>query len=129
MKQVINLILLLSLSISLGNAQTTNEKKSPVGQWNFVSAEAPEEYSSGTITIGFSENTYSAVFQFRGIDYKFIGENVKFRNDSISFSMAIEDEYVSVILKLESNSKMSGKGTYSEGSVPIVLTKSEPGSK
>jgi len=129
MKKVISFILLIFMSISVISAQISKEKKDPVGQWKFEAPGAPEEYTSGTINIGFAEQKYTATMEFTGIEYIFSGENVKFKNDSLTFSFPLEDDYVSIRLKLEDKSKMSGKGSYSEGVVPLILTKSEAGTK
>jgi hypothetical protein len=125
MKKVIPLILLFFISISISIAQTAKEKNNPVGQWKFEAPYAPEGYTSGVINVGYAERKYSATMEFAGIDYKFVGANVKFTNDSLFFAINVEDEYVSVSLKMESASKMSGKGVYSEGEVLLMLTKSE----
>jgi hypothetical protein len=129
MKKVISFFLFVFMSISIISAQTVKEKKDPVGQWKFEAPAAPEGYTSGTINIGFAERKYSTTMEFAGIEYKFIGENVKFKNDSLFFSFPLEDDYVSISLKLEDKSKMSGKGIYSEGVVLLILTRSEAGTK
>jgi len=113
------------ISISFSSAQTVGGKKDPVGKWKFEAPYAPEGYTSGSISIGFSENKYSAIMELAGAGIKFAGENVKIKNDSISFFLNIEDESVLINLKLESSTKMTGRGVYSEGVIPITLTRSE----
>jgi hypothetical protein len=60
---------------------------------------------------------------FSGSEYKLNGEKVKIENDTISFSVFIEDQDVAVKLKMENSSKMSGKAVYTEGEVPLALTR------
>ena len=60
---------------------------------------------------------------FTGSEYKLPGENVKTVNDSVLFNIYLEGQDIKVMLKLESESKMTGKAVYSEGEVPLTLTK------
>jgi hypothetical protein len=60
---------------------------------------------------------------FTGSDYKLPGEQVKAANDSVFFNIYLEGQDIKVMLKLESESKMTGKAVYSEGEVPLTLTK------
>jgi len=60
---------------------------------------------------------------FAGSEYKLPGENVKAVNDSILFSIYMEGQDIKVMLKIENETKMSGKAVYSEGEVPLTLTK------
>ncbi|MCJ7448866.1 MAG: hypothetical protein MUO72_14360 [Bacteroidales bacterium] len=123
MKKVFTVFLLIFMSISIISAQTVKEKKDPVGKWKFEAPVAPEGYTSGTMEIGFAEEKYSVTMTLPGIDYKFPGEKVKFENDSLLFSLSLEDEYVSINLKMEDTAKMSGKAFYSEGEIPLTLTR------
>jgi len=123
MKKVISFILIVFTGISVISAQSVKEKKDPVGQWKFEAPYAPEGYTSGIIEVGFAEEKYSASIMLPGIEYKFPGEEVKFSNDSLLFIINLEGEYVSLKLKLEDNTKMSGRAYYSEGEIPVTLTK------
>ena len=60
---------------------------------------------------------------FTGSEYKFPGENVKVVNDSIQFSIYLEGQDVKVMLKVESDTNLTGKAVYSEGEVPLALSK------
>jgi hypothetical protein len=108
--------------------QTPAEKKNPVGLWKFEAPYAPQEYTSGTVTIGLTDRNYTAELSFTGIEFKFTGEKVKFVNDSLFFSIFIEGEVVQLSLKLDDASKMTGKGVYSDGVVPLTAIK-EPEKK
>ena len=122
-KTIINILILFLINFAAYGQTEGNKKKDPAGSWKFESANAPEEYSSGTIIISFSEDKYSTTMSFTGMEYKFIGENVRVVQDSIFFSVYIEDEDVKVSLKQEKASKMAGKAVYSDGVVFLNLTK------
>ena len=123
MKNIIPLVLLIIFSISTSSAQGVKGKKDPVGNWKFETTYSPEGYTSGTFTVGYTENKYSAIMVVTGSDYQYPGENVSFQNDSLIFSLYVEGEIVKVSMKLESNEKMSGKAVYSGGEIPITLAR------
>ena len=60
---------------------------------------------------------------FTGSEDKLAGENVKAVNDSVLFSIYLEGQDIKVMLKIESDTNMSGKAVYSEGEVPLALTR------
>lgn len=123
MKKVILFVLFIVFSLPVVTAQNNQKKKDPVGKWKFEAPYAPEGYTSGIIEVGFAEKKYSASMMFSGGEYKLTGEKVKIENDTISFSVFIEGQGVAVKLKMEDSSKMLGKAVYSEGEVPLTLTK------
>jgi len=123
MKKIIPHVLMIILSINITAAQTSKAKKDPVGDWKFEAPYAPESYTSGIITFSFAEKKYSAYMKFTGSDYKYPGANVKFERDSVFLSLYVESEYIAIRMKLEDNSKMSGKAVYSEGEIPLTLTR------
>jgi hypothetical protein len=106
------------------SGQTNARKANPVGSWKFEAPYAPEGYTSGTIEVGFTDNKYSASVSFTGSDYKASGYKVSYVNDSLFFLVNIEDQSVSVYLKMTSDTKMTGKSVYTEGEIPLSLTKS-----
>jgi hypothetical protein len=118
------LAILLFMVITV-NGQNNNKKTTPVGNWKFDAPYAPEGYTSGIITVGFENQKNTTSMSFEGSDYEIPGENVKFSSDSLIFSVYIENQDVKVLLKIESEAKMSGKAIYSEGEVPLTLTKSD----
>ncbi|MDO9339072.1 MAG: hypothetical protein Q7T72_00930, partial [Bacteroidales bacterium] len=99
------------------------KKTNPVGTWKFEAPYAPEGYTSGTIAVGLEEQKYSTTMVFTGSEYKLTGEKVKVANDSVSFSIYLEGQDIKVMLKIENETKMSGKAVYTEGEVPLSLTK------
>lgn len=123
MKKAILFILLLVISMQLLTAQKNQGKRSPAGSWKFEAPSAPEGYTSGTIVVDLAEQKYSASMSFTGSDYKLVGEKVKAVNDSILFLVSLEGESIKVMLKINDASKMSGKASYSEGEVPLTLTR------
>jgi hypothetical protein len=99
------------------------QKNNSVGTWKFEAPYAPEGYTSGTIIVGNEEQKTSATMSFTGNEFKIPGENVKALNDSILFTVYIQGQDVKVMLKMDTEIKMSGKAVYSEGEVPLTLNK------
>ncbi len=127
MKKSILTLLFLCSAFVLIEAQKSSQKNDPVGQWKFEAPSAPEEYTSGNMVIDLADKKYSASMSFTGIDYKFLGENVKVVKDSIFFSIYVESENVAIRLKTEDAAKMTGTATYSGGVVPLTLLKEDKG--
>lgn len=123
MKKLFLLLAVFSLTASLSFSQNSKTVKDPAGQWTFSAPYAPEGYTSGTVTVTFAEKKYGASMAFTGLEYKFTGENVKFANDTLAFSIYIEGETINVTLKMEDALKMTGAAVYSGGSVPLTLAK------
>jgi hypothetical protein len=123
MKKLIPFAMLIIFSISVASAQTAKVKKDPVGEWKFEAPYAPEEYTSGIVSVSFAEKKYSSTMSFTGSDYKLPCENVKFENDTLSLVVYVEGENVAITLKMEDNAKMSGKAVYSGGEIPLTLAR------
>jgi hypothetical protein len=123
MKKGIILILFAVFCLQYSNAQDIKSKFNSVGSWKFDAPYAPEGYSSGTITIGSAEKKDTATMSFGTGEYKLGGENVKLVNDSVLFSIFLEGQSIKVMLKVDSDTSMSGKAIYSEGEVPLTLSK------
>jgi hypothetical protein len=121
--KIFTLLVFSFLSVIIVSGQNITKKNNPVGTWKFEAPYAPEGYTSGIIEVGFAEKKYSASMMFSGSEYKLNGEKVKIENDTISFSVFIEGQDVAVKLKMENSSKMSGKAVYTEGEVPLALTR------
>ena len=130
MKTKIFTLLLVSFFYCLTvSSQSSTPKADPLGKWIFEAPYAPEGYTKGVIEVSFAEKKYSATMNFSDLDYKVTGEKVKFKNDSLFFSLYVEGQDVTVSLKMETATKMSGKAVYYEGEVPLALVKSLPESK
>jgi hypothetical protein len=123
MKKVILLVLSLVLSLPVVTAQNNQVKKDPVGKWKFEAPYAPEGYTSGTIEVGLADKKYSVAMYFTSNETKYSGEMVRYENDTLTFNVLVEGNDVVVTLKLEDLTKMAGKAVYSEGEVPLTLTK------
>ena len=125
MKNKILAILVISIfSVITLNGQAAAPKKlNPVGQWSYAAPYAPEGYQSGTVEIGLTDGKYTASFSVTGSECKMPAEKVKFENDVVTFIVMIEANQIDITLKLESDTKMTGKAVYSEGEVPMTLTK------
>jgi hypothetical protein len=123
MKKVILIIFVFLLGLPLLTAQNNNTKKDPVGSWKFEAPYAPEGYSSGTLVVGKEAQKYTTTVSLTGNEYKLTGEKVKAVSDSLSFSIFLEGQDIRILLKVTDETKMSGKAVYSEGEIPVTLTK------
>jgi len=124
MKRVTILVLFMIIGISAISAQDTTTKINHEGTWKFEAPHAAEGYTSGTIVFAKSEQKPTATISFTGSDYKLPGANVMVENDVVTFSVSLESQDIKVSLKMENATKMTGKAVYSEGEVPLTLTKS-----
>jgi hypothetical protein len=116
------------LSVCVVSAQTDTKKNNPAGIWKFEAPSAPEGYTLGTIDIAFAEDKYSTTIAFAGSDYKIPGENTKVEKDSVAFVVYLEGDNIAISLKAENDTKMTGKAVYSQGEIPLTLTR-EPEKK
>jgi hypothetical protein len=116
-------LVILFISVIAVSAQTTG-KKNPMGTWKFSAPYAPEGYNSGVIVFGNADQKNTATMSFGSTnDYKMNGDNLKIKNDSISYSVFLEGQDIKVQLKVISDTNMTGKAVYSEGEVPLSLSK------
>jgi len=123
MKKGIVIIMFIVFTLPVLTAQNNQVKNNPVGTWKFEAPYAPEGYASGTIVVGLTDQKHTVTMLFTGSENKLAGEKVKAVNDSVLFSIYLEAGDVKVMLKIESDTIMSGKAVYSEGEVPLTLTK------
>lgn len=123
MKSTIFISLIILICISNVSGQDRTTKKNPVGKWLFEAPYAPQGYTNGVIELKKTDSLYSATMAFGGSENKYPGEKVKFVNDTISFNVYIEGQDVSVKLVFAEESKMTGKAIYTEGIVPLSLTR------
>jgi hypothetical protein len=126
--RILTLFVISFISVFALSAQT-NGKKSPMGTWKFAAPYAPEGYGTGTIVFGNVDQKNTATMAFGDSEYKLTGENIKIKNDSIFYSVFLEGQDIKVLLKVESDTNMTGKAVYSEGEVPLTLTKVEEKTK
>ena len=124
MKKIIFNYLMVSIfAFCAVSAQTGSAKNSPVGKWKFEAPSAPEGYNSGSISISFAENKYSTAVSLTGSDNAIPGDKTKFDNDTVSFIVLLDGNVVSISLKAETDTKMTGKAVYVDGEIPLTLTK------
>ena len=116
-------IVIFVFTLTFFAQQSKGQKNNSVGTWKFEAPYAPEGYTSGTIIVGNEEQKPTATMSFTGNEFKITGENVKAVKDSILFSVYIQGQDVKVMLKMDTEIKMSGKAVYSEGEVPLALNK------
>jgi hypothetical protein len=119
---ILSFVILIISAISV-NGQNNNKKNYPEGTWKFEAPYAPEGYQSGVIVVGKEEKKNTTTMSFTGTDFKIPGERVKNQNDSLLFSVFLEGQDINIYLKLENDTAMSGIAVYSEGEVPLNLTK------
>ena len=123
MKKSVLFLAVLLMGISAASAQSGNNKTNPAGKWKFEAPTAPEGYRAGAIEVALADNNYTTSISFAGSDYKIPGEKTKVEKDSVTFMVYVEGNEVSISLKLEAAAKMSGKAVYSDGEIPLTLTK------
>ena len=116
-------MLLIACSFIVSGQSTAKSGKNPTGKWTFEAPYAPEGYQAGSIEITFSENKYHAAMVFANSNNPFPGGNVTFEKDTLRFTVFVENQDVAVSLALAGENKMAGKAVYSEGVVPLALTK------
>jgi hypothetical protein len=123
MKNRILTLIIVSFLCVMAVSGQNQTKNNPLGTWKFEAPYAPEGYTSGTIVVGLADQKHTTTMSFTGSEYKLPGEQVKAVKDSVLFSIYLEGQDIKVMLKMESETKMTGKAVYSEGEVPLTLTK------
>ena len=126
--RILTLLIISLFAVCVVSAQTDSRKNNPVGKWKFEAPYAPEGYNLGTIDIAAAQDKYSTTITFAGSDYKIPGENTKIEKDSVAFVVYLEGDNIAISLKAENDTKMTGKAVYSQGEIPLTLTR-EPEKK
>jgi hypothetical protein len=124
--RIFTLLIFLLFTITMVSAQNDQKNNDQLGKWKFEAPYAPEGYTTGIIEVGLNENKYSASISFTGNDYKIPAEKIKVEGDTLLFVVFIQDSEITINLKMDGNSKMSGKAIYSEGEIPLTLTRYVP---
>ncbi len=120
--RILTIVLSLLTVISV-SGQTNSKKNIPVGHWQFEAASAPYGYTLGNLNVSLKDRKYTATMSFTGSEYKIPGENVKVEGENLSFTVYVEGQNVNIQLKMENPAKMNGKASYSEGEIPLALTR------
>ena len=121
--KVLSLLIISLFSVCVVSAQTDSKKNNHLGKWKFEAPYAPEGYNLGTIDIATEGEKYLTTITFEGSDYKIPGENTKIEKDNVAFVVFIEGDQIAVSLKAENDTKMTGKAVYSQGEIPLTLTR------
>lgn len=121
--KILTTLLILVFAGLTAGAQTSQKKLNPVGSWKFDAPYAPEGYTTGTIIIGLQEKLHTASISFTGSEYKIPGEKVKVEGDSLKFDVYLEGATINILMKMESESAMTGKALTPDGEVPLTLKK------
>ncbi len=119
-------LLMVLFTFCAVSGQTAGKKSGPVGKWKFEAPYAPEGFTSGTIDINLADKKYSTSISFTGSDYKIPGDKIKIEENGVSFTVFVEGNEVAIALKADGDLKMTGKAVYTEGEIPLTLTRYVP---
>lgn len=124
--RILALLMVSLLTFCVVSGQSTGKKSGPVGKWKFEAPYAPEGFTSGTIDINLADNKYSTSISFTGSDYKIPGDKTKIEENGVTFTVFVEGNEVAISLKADGDLKMTGKAVYTEGEIPLTLTRYVP---
>ena len=114
----------LVLSFVLFSAFTTEDNSSKykhiIGTWEYVSEDAPYEYSEGNIIFSIVEGKLKGIVDIEG--YKMDLENVEGSKSAVTFSLYVEGEDVAIKMNISGKSS-KGTATFSQGALPFTAKK------
>ncbi len=120
-RKILQLIFILSLSISGSYLAKAQVNESCIGIWYFECPYAPEGFNKGTIDI-----RQDTVFTtFASMAYKFPSSWVRENDDSLFYNVNINGDEVLYILKNSDNKMLSGEAVTSYGKSPLILTRKQ----
>lgn len=93
------------------------------GTWNYYAPYAPYGYQNGVIIVGSTGNQSSVSLSFENSDTRISADNVKVSGDSLRFSVNVQGDSVDVLLKLKSDTVMTGKAVSQSGESDLSLKK------
>jgi hypothetical protein len=120
MKKTVFLIISVLICFTL-SAQKAKARYNPKGKWKFENSYAPAGYSEGIVEIKHAKKKYSVSFLFSGNPEVFLAEDVKFKNDSLQFSLNIMGMAMSCKSRFEHKDKITGQTFVMGTSVPFEL--------
>jgi hypothetical protein len=123
MKNLLAFFAALIIGTLFISGQANSGKQDVIGKWKYEASYAPEGYASGIVEFCMAGDKYTTTISFTGSDYKVPGEKTEVEKGRVSFNVNVEGERVEVFLKSESSIKLSGKAVYSQGEIPLTLTK------
>ena len=117
---VVALMLWMMAGISYA---VTGEKNKPEGTWHFNAPDAPYEYSTGDIVITKADGKYKGEIVFSEY-YKLETQDFKVQKNVITFKAYVEGDVVYFKGTIEGK-KLTGKTSYSEGTINVTADKVE----
>jgi hypothetical protein len=97
--------------------------KDITGTWNYYAPYAPYGYQNGVIIVGSAENKNSVLLSFENSDSSVSADKVKITGDSLRFTIFFQGDSVDVLLKMQSDTVMTGKALSPEGETDLSLKK------
>jgi len=121
----ISLVLFFAMLIPVfvSAASNSDPAKEPAGKWKFSIPDAPYEYNTGYIEIKKEEDGYSGVMKFHDSDYGFACDDVKFKDEVISFGLFVDGMDVFITMNFPEADKLSGTVIHPDGEVYISATR------
>lgn len=113
-------ILLVSLGMMLASCAVKEQEPGLLGTWNYRVDEAPFGFQSGKVVFYQENDSTKAKIKFYG--FTIAATDLKINGDEISLVVPIEHEQTSIKLT-PGNNMLTGTVKFSDGSMPIVLTK------
>ncbi|HCI56049.1 MAG TPA: hypothetical protein PLN06_04110 [Bacteroidales bacterium] len=126
MKKTVSLAALFVLIAFSLTAQNQKLKYNPTGIWKFDAPDAPYGYTSGSMEFRLSDGKYTGSASFTGSDYKIPIQILKAANDSISVGMYVEGADVRINLRMENETKMTGRAWTPDGLINVTAIKEKP---
>ncbi len=111
------------LLVNAGMLLAADSKDHIVGTWHFNAPDAPYEYSTGDIVITKTDGKYKGEIVFSEY-YKLETEDFKVQKNVISFKAYVEGDVVYFKGTIKGK-KLTGKASYSEGTLNVTADKVE----
>jgi len=119
MKNLLKISMLaLSLILMIGNITAGNStiNKKVLGNWEYVSEQAPYEYSEGNIVLSEKDGKLVGVVVIDGYEMEL--ENLSEEKNKVTFNIYVEGEEVNVEMTFKKNT-FTGSASFSEGTIPF----------
>ena len=122
MKKAFLLVITILICFTL-SAQKGKTRYNPKGKWKFENSSAPSGYTEGIVEIKHAKKQYSVSFLFTGVNEIYKAENVKFKNDSLQFSLNVHGMAMDIKSRFEQKDQLAGRTFVMGTSVPFELTR------
>ena len=121
MRKLVLLVVVALMATVWINQAIAAPKSNLKGTWEYKVPQAPYEYTSGKIIFAEADGKQTVVIMFNdGTEVK--GKDVKFENDTFSFSTEVQYNLVKVTGKLVQG-KLTGKVDSPDGLLELTATK------